>query len=89
MNNLKLIDKNIITSIDLLEQINLFRTKEEKTELLHKNLLKLIRDEFDEEIEKEELKETTYLNKQNKLQPMFSLSTSQAKQLFSKREQVC
>lgn len=82
MNNLKLIDKNIITSIDLLEQINLFRTKEEKTELLHKNLLKLIRDEFDEEIEKEELKETTYLNKQNKLQPMFSLSTSQAKQLL-------
>lgn len=88
MNNLKLIDKNIITSIDLLEQINLFRTKK-KNRVVAQKLIKLIRDEFDEEIEKEELKETTYLNKQNKLQTMFSYQHQYKLNNFSKREQVC
>lgn len=40
-----------ITSLELLEQINFFREQEgNKTELLHKTLLEIIRDEFSEEI---------------------------------------
>lgn len=41
--------KDTITSLELLEQINIFRREEgNKSELLHKNLLAIIRDEFEE-----------------------------------------
>ena len=47
----KLMNKNTITSLELLEQINLFRKAEgNRAELLHKTLLEIIRDEFSEEI---------------------------------------
>lgn len=45
--------KEGITSLELVEQINLFREQEKGsgfTPLLHKSLLGVIRDEFDEEI---------------------------------------
>ena len=44
-------EKDTITSLELLEQINFFRWKEgNKTPLRHDNLLQIIRDEFQEEI---------------------------------------
>lgn len=45
--------KENITSLELVEQINLFREQEKGsgfTPLLHKSLLGVIRDEFEEEI---------------------------------------
>ena len=43
--------KQTITSLELVEQINLFRREEGKEkDLLHKNLLAVIRDEFEDEI---------------------------------------
>ena len=42
-------NKNMITSLEILEQINIFRKQEgNRTELQHKDLLKIIRDEFEE-----------------------------------------
>lgn len=44
-------EKDTITSLELLDQINFFRWKEgNKTPLRHDNLLQIIRDEFQEEI---------------------------------------
>ena len=43
--------KKTITSLELVEQINLFRKEEGKdVELHHKTMLAIIRDEFEEEI---------------------------------------
>lgn len=50
MNNLAILErKNTVTSLELVEQINFFREQEgNKTELGHNDLLKIIRDEFEE-----------------------------------------
>lgn len=62
--------KQTITSLELVEQINLFRKEEGKeTELLHKSLLGVIRDEFEEEIGQQKILPSSYLNSQNKSQP--------------------
>lgn len=43
--------KDTITSLELVKQINLFRKQDSnRTELGHNDLLKVIRDEFEEEI---------------------------------------
>lgn len=47
---MEILNKDRITSLELLEQINLFRVKEGRNELQHKDLLKIIREEFFEEI---------------------------------------
>ena len=75
--------KQTITSLELVEQINLFRKEEGKeNDLLHKNLLAVIRDEFEEEIGQLKIQPSSYLNLQNKSQPMFILTLSQAKQVL-------
>lgn len=75
--------KENITSLELLEQINFFRKDiENKSELLHKNLLQIIRDEFEEEIGQLKIQPSSYMNSQNKEQPMFILTLSQAKQVL-------
>lgn len=75
--------KQTITSLELVEQINLFRKEEGKeTELQHKSLLSIIRDEFEEEIGQQKILPSSYLNSQNKSQPMFILTLSQAKQVL-------
>lgn len=75
--------KDIITSLELLEQINLFRKQEgNRAELQHYDLLKIIRDEFSEEIGLGKISESYYINSQNKKQPMFELTTAQAKQVL-------
>ena len=52
----KLMNKNTITSLEILEQINLFRKQEgNRAELQHKTLLEIIRDEFSEEIDEQKI----------------------------------
>ena len=73
----------VINSLELLEQINFFRGQEEnRAELKHYDLLKIIRDEFEEEIGQGKISESSYKNSQNKEQPMFELTTAQAKQVL-------
>lgn len=92
--------KNQITSLELLEQINLFRQEEYKeklknntlteaekekgkfTKLEHRSLLGIIRDEFSEEIGEQKILQSSYINSQNKKQPMFILTLNQAKQVL-------
>ena len=73
-----------ITSLELLKQINLFRSKEEnKSKLGHNDLLKVIRDEFEEEISLGKISHTPYIHPQNgQTYPMFNLTISQAKQVL-------
>lgn len=79
----KIINKNTITSLELLEQINLFRKQEgNRAELQHSDLLKVIRDEFSEEIAEGKISCGSYKDKQNQNRPMFELTTAQAKQVL-------
>ncbi|MGL5189731.1 MAG: ORF6C domain-containing protein [Cetobacterium sp.] len=75
--------KETITSLELLEQINFFRNQEEnKTELGHNDLLKVIRDEFEEEISLGKISQSEYKNSRGKSYPMFILTLSQSKQVL-------
>lgn len=79
----ELMNKNTITSLELLEQINIFRKQEgNKTELGHNDLLKVIRDEFMEEISLGKISQSTYTNERGREYPMFELTTAQAKQVL-------
>ena len=71
---MNLVKKDTLTSLELLEQINLFRIEEGKDNLLrHDNLLQVIRDEFEEEIGLLKIQETPYVHPQNKqTYPMFT-----------------
>lgn len=73
-----------ITSLELVEQINVFRAEEgNRAELLHKTLLEIIRDEFEEEIGQQQILPTLYKHPQNGQEyPMFELTLSQAKQIL-------
>lgn len=80
---MNLIIKNNITSLELLEQINLFRKQEgNRVQLLHKTLLDIIRDEFFEEINEQKILPVEYKDKKGQLRPMFNLTLSQAKQVL-------
>ena len=76
--------KKTITSLELVEQINLFRKEEGKeTFLRHDTLLNIIRDEFEEEIGLQKILETHYIHPQNKQKyPMFELTIAQGKQVL-------
>ena len=80
----QLIKKGTITSLELLEQINFFRVKEEKKEAEHNTLLRTIRDEFEEEIGLNKIVQSSYKNKQNKEMPMFVLTIPQGKQVLAR-----
>lgn len=76
-------NKNMITSLEILEQINIFRKQEgNRTELQHKDLLKIIRDEFEEEIGEGKISPTSYKDQWNREQPMFKLTIPQGKQIL-------
>ena len=80
---IKVETKDTITSLELVEQINLFREKEgNRAELKHYDLLRIIRDEFSEEIGVGKISVSSYKNIQNKEQPMFVLTFNQAKQIL-------
>ncbi len=80
---------NTITSLELVEQINLFRQQQDgKSELQHKTILDIIRAEFSEEIGRQEILQSSYLNSQNKRQPMYVLTFSQAKQVLVRESKI-
>lgn len=82
MNFLTELRQDTLCSLELLEQINLFRKQEgNKNELRHDNLLQIIRDEFEEEISLLKIQESTYMNRGKKY-PMFTLTLSQARQIL-------
>lgn len=78
------LNKDRITSLELLDQINIFRKQEgNRAELRHDTLLDIIRDEFEEEIGFQKILETLYIHPQNKQKyPMFILNYNQAKQVL-------
>ena len=83
MQNLMTQNKNQITSLELVEQINFFRSQEgDRSELQHNDLLKIIRDEFEEEISLGKISQSTYKNDRGREYPMFELTPSQAKQVL-------
>ena len=87
---MEIVNKDAITSLELAKEINFFRKNiDGKSELTHSDLLKIIRDEFEEEIGVGNISqssvapiESTYINTQNKKQPMFVLTIEQAKQVL-------
>lgn len=78
-----LANKENITSLELLEQINLFRGQENRKKLQHKDLLKIIRNEFDSEVSQGKISPRNYINRGREY-VMYSLTLSQAKQVLIK-----
>ena len=88
--------KDTVTSLELLEQINFFRKKERELEekenrllknINHDSLLKIIRDEFEEEISLGELNESNYKSR-GKEYPMFILTFNQGKQILARESKT-
>jgi hypothetical protein len=81
---MQLTKKESMTSLELLKEINIFREKEGKeTEMQHKTLLGIIRDEFEEEISRQELLLSNYYSRGKEF-PMFILTLAQSKQVLSR-----
>ena len=72
------------TSPELTNVINHFRTLDgKKTQLQHKDLLKVLRDEFETEINEGNFSPVNfYTDKKGEQRPMYKLSNSQAKQIL-------
>ena len=81
-------NKNLISSLELVEQINLFRQKDGKSELGHNDLLKVIRDEFEEEISLGIISQSDYKNDRGQTYPKFDLTISQAKQVLVRESKM-
>lgn len=84
-----IMNKQTITSLELLEQINFFRKKEgKKTELQHKDLLKIIRNEFDEEIHEGKIspmfRDVKIGNGATRKEPYYILTIPQGKQVLTR-----
>ena len=83
MNEVIVKNKDKITSLEIVSEINKLRKEEgNKSELRHDNLLQIIRDEFAEEISLLKIQESTYKNDRGREYPMFILSLNQAKQIL-------
>lgn len=88
MNNLTVLErKNTVTSLELVEQINIFRKQEgNRSEIQHKDLLKIIRDEFEDEIQEGKISPMFYEveigNGAKRKQPMFELTFNQAREIL-------
>jgi hypothetical protein len=81
----QLIKSGIVTSLELVEQINTFREQDgNKTLIGHNDLLKVIRDEFDEEISLGEISQSNYLNERGRSYIMFELTKVQAIQVLTR-----
>lgn len=79
----KLINKDNITTLELLKQINIFREQEgNRAELQHYDLLKVVRDEFSEEIDDGKISSISYKDSMNREKPMYILTLNQAKQIL-------
>lgn len=84
----KLREKDKITSLELLEQINIFRIKENRSELQHYDLLKIIRDEFEEEVNAGKISVVEYKDKKGEKRPMYNLTYNQAKQVLTRESKT-
>ena len=72
-----------ITSVKLVEQVNIFRNQEgERSELRHADLLRIIEDEFDEEIGERKISLTSYTDKSNRQSKCYELTEAQAIQVL-------
>lgn len=79
----KMVSKKTVSSLELVDQINIFRKEEGKeTELRHDTMLSIIRDEFEEEISLQKILESKYKNERGREYPMFELTISQGKQVL-------
>ena len=84
-----IMNKQTITSLELLEQINFFRKKEgKKTLLQHKTLLSIIRDEFDDEIHEQKIllmfRDVKIGNGATRKEPYYILTIPQGKQVLTR-----
>lgn len=77
-----------VTSLEILDQINVFRKEENKQVLRHDTLLNIIRDEFEEEINLQKILEVKYLDSKNRSYPLFKLTTNQARQILMRESKV-
>lgn len=71
-----------ISTLDILKEINFFRSQEGRNELKHYDLLKVVRDEFEEEIDAGKISGVEYKDKKGENRPMFILTFNQAKQVL-------
>ncbi len=76
------VENGMIDSLEVCRQINIFRNEEKKVELRHSDLMKVIRNEFEEEINEGKISHVKYKDKKGELRPMFNLTISQAKQVL-------
>lgn len=82
-------NKDTITSLELVEQINLFRSREgNRAKLKHKTLLEIIRDEFEDEIDRQKILPMSYKDSYNRSQVMFVLTFKQARQVLVRESKV-
>lgn len=86
-------EKDTITSLELLDQINYFRWKEgNKTELKHNDLLKVIRDEFQEEIHEGKIslmyQEVKIGNGAKRKSPYYILTLKQGRQVLARESRL-
>ena len=82
-------NKETITSLELVEQINLFRSREgNRAKLKHKTLLEIIRDEFETEISRQKILPSKYISDRGKEYPMFELTFKQARQVLVRESKV-
>ncbi|MGL6100363.1 MAG: hypothetical protein ACRC0G_12150 [Fusobacteriaceae bacterium] len=77
-----------VTSLEILEVINKFRDSENKAKLAHYDLLKIIRIEFQEEIDQGKISDIFYSDTYGREQPMFKLSTNQARQILMRESRI-
>lgn len=86
MNELMKKENGMITSLELLDQINIFRKQKNRKNLAHSDLLKIIRDEFEEEIHEGKISCMFYMSKigngAERKSPYYNLTLSQAKQVL-------
>ena len=70
-----------LTSLEIVREINCFREQEKNRSVLkHSDLLKIIRDEFEEEINEGLISSVKYKDAKGEERPMFELLFNQAKQ---------
>lgn len=78
----ELMIKDTFTSLELVDLINDYRSQEgNRNELLHKNLLQVIREEFEEEINRLEIQPISYKDSMNRDKPMYVLTLNQSRQV--------
>jgi hypothetical protein len=78
-----------ITSLELLIQINFFRSQtEDKASLAHSDLLKIIRDEFEEEMAEGKISCSAYKDNSGKSNILYILTLTQAKQVLVRESKI-